>query len=87
MPEGIEVDEVDDDGNPVPRAKLTPARAAQLERQRQTVKRRLKLWEEFGSIESVGKRLYTKWLFSFEIMALLLLAAIVGAVIMAKRRL
>ncbi len=59
----------------------------QVARQRAEVKRRLRLWSDFGSIEAVGQRMYTKWLFPFEVTALLLLAAIVGAVIMAKRRL
>lgn len=57
------------------------------EEQKRRVKRRLVLWEQFGTVESVGKQLYTKWLLPFEITALLLLAAIVGAVVMAKRRL
>lgn len=55
--------------------------------QREATRRRLALWDHFGTIEAVGQRVYTKWLFPFEITALLLLAAIVGAVVMAKRRL
>jgi NADH:ubiquinone oxidoreductase subunit 6 (subunit J) len=44
-------------------------------------------WAEYGTIERVGQSLFTKWLFPFEITGLLLFAAIVGAVVIAKRRL
>ena len=37
--------------------------------------------------ESVGMSLYTDFVLPFEVSSLLLLAAIVGAVVMAKRRL
>jgi NADH-quinone oxidoreductase subunit J len=57
------------------------------EEQRAELEGRLAKWERFGSVEAVGGRLYTKWLFPFELIALLLLAAIPGAVIMARRRL
>jgi NADH-quinone oxidoreductase subunit J len=60
--------------------KLTPAEASKL---RSDIRR----WDQFGSIEEVGKLLYTKWLLPFEVTALLLLAAVVGAVVIAKRRL
>ena len=40
----------------------------------------------FGTTKSVGKLLYTDYLLPFEIASFLLLAAIVGAVILAKRR-
>lgn len=60
--------------------KLTPAEARKLRGE-------IKKWESFGSIEEVGKLLYTKWLFPFEVTALLLLAAVIGAVVIAKRRL
>ncbi len=72
---------LDEDGQPLAGDKKV------LAKQQAQVKSRLKLWERFGSIEAVGERLYTKWLFPFEITALLLLAAIAGAVVMAKRRL
>ena len=39
-----------------------------------------------GTVEYVGKVLFTKFLFPFEVTSLLLLAAIVGAVILAKKR-
>jgi NADH-quinone oxidoreductase subunit J len=40
----------------------------------------------FGSIESVGLRLFTQYLLQFEITGLLMLAGVVGAVVLAKRR-
>ncbi len=42
---------------------------------------------EIGAPESLGKLLFTDYLFPFEAVSLLLLAAIVGAVILAKRKL
>jgi NADH-quinone oxidoreductase subunit J len=41
---------------------------------------------QFGTTKAVGKILFTKYLLPFEIASVLLLAAIVGAVILAKRR-
>lgn len=41
---------------------------------------------QFGTTKAVGKLLYTEYLLPFEIASVLLLAAIVGAVILAKRR-
>ena len=41
---------------------------------------------EMGTVEYVGKVLFTKFLFPFEVTSLLLLAAIVGAVILAKKK-
>ncbi|MEW6665867.1 MAG: NADH-quinone oxidoreductase subunit J [Thermodesulfobacteriota bacterium] len=41
---------------------------------------------EFGTTKGVGKMLFTTYLLPFEIASVLLLAAIVGAVILAKRR-
>ena len=43
--------------------------------------------EGFGGYRSVGKALYTDFVLPFEITGLLLLAGIVGAIVMAKRRL
>ncbi len=43
--------------------------------------------EGFGGYRSVGMALYTDFVLPFEVSSLLLLAAIVGAVVMAKRRL
>jgi len=40
----------------------------------------------FGTIASIGQVLYTQWLFPFEVVSLLLLVAIVGAVVVAKPR-
>lgn len=40
----------------------------------------------FGSIESVGLRLFTQYLLPFEITGLLMLAGVIGAVVLAKRK-
>lgn len=40
--------------------------------------------DTFGSVESVATLLYTKYLYPFELASILLLAAIVGAVVLAK---
>jgi len=45
-----------------------------------------KIKSGFGGIESVGKQIFTTYLLPFEITSILLLAAIVGAVVIAKRR-
>ena len=42
---------------------------------------------EIGTVQIIGKELYTRLLFPFEITAILLLTAIVGALILAKKRL
>lgn len=41
--------------------------------------------EDFGSVPEVATLLYTKFVYGFELTSILLLAAIVGAVVMAKR--
>ena len=41
---------------------------------------------EFGSPAEIGRILYTTWLFPFEITSVLLLIAVVGAVVLAKRK-
>jgi NADH-quinone oxidoreductase subunit J len=41
---------------------------------------------EIGSVESIGKALFTKFLFPFEVTSILLLAAIVGVVVLAKKK-
>ncbi len=41
--------------------------------------------DQFGSIESVATVLFTRYLYPFELTAVLLLAAVVGAVAIAKR--
>jgi NADH-quinone oxidoreductase subunit J len=40
----------------------------------------------FGSIESVGLRLFSQYLLQFEITGLLMLAGVIGAVVLAKRK-
>ncbi len=42
--------------------------------------------DDFGTTKAVGMMLFTEYLLPFEIASVLLLAAIVGAVILAKRR-
>jgi NADH-quinone oxidoreductase subunit J len=42
---------------------------------------------EIGTVEYIGMQLFTKFLFPFEVTSILLLAAIVGAVILAKKKL
>ncbi|GIV54518.1 MAG: NADH dehydrogenase [Candidatus Kapaibacterium sp.] len=39
-----------------------------------------------GTAESIGRALFTQYLFPFEAISLLLLAALVGAIILAKRK-
>lgn len=43
--------------------------------------------EDFGSVDEVAKLLYGKFVYPFELTSILLLVAIVGAVLMAKRKL
>lgn len=43
--------------------------------------------EGFGSVEAVGRSLFTTYLLPFEIASFLLLAAIIGAVVLAKKKL
>ena len=40
---------------------------------------------EFGNVRPVAELLFTKYLFPFELTSILLLVAIVGAVLMAKK--
>lgn len=42
---------------------------------------------DIGTVEYIGRSLYTTFLFPFEVTSILLLAAIVGAVILAKKKL
>jgi NADH-quinone oxidoreductase subunit J len=42
---------------------------------------------ETGTVEHIGKELFTNFLFPFEVTSILLLAAIIGAVLLAKRKL
>ncbi len=41
---------------------------------------------ELGTVETIGKSLFTKYVFPFEAVSILLLAAIVGAVVLAKKK-
>ena len=41
---------------------------------------------KFGTIEEVGKLMFTNYLFPFEVVSLLLLAAVLGAVVLAKKK-
>jgi NADH-quinone oxidoreductase subunit J len=43
--------------------------------------------EDFGTTEAVGKLLFSDYLLPFELTSILILGAIVGAVVLAKRRL
>lgn len=42
--------------------------------------------EGFGGIKDVGMHLYTDWLLSFELISILLLVALIGAVVLAKKK-
>lgn len=42
--------------------------------------------EGFGGIKEIGMKLYTDWLLPFELISILLLVALIGAVVLAKRR-
>jgi NADH-quinone oxidoreductase subunit J len=41
----------------------------------------------FGSVKALGNELYTQYLFAFEATSIVLLVAMVGVVVLAKRRL
>jgi NADH-quinone oxidoreductase subunit J len=41
---------------------------------------------EFGSPAGIGRLLYSTWLFPFEVTSILLLVAVIGAVVLAKRK-
>jgi NADH-quinone oxidoreductase subunit J len=43
------------------------------------------LAQDFGTIEAMGKTMFTEYLLPFELSAVLLLVAVIGAVILAKR--
>ncbi|MGI9536420.1 MAG: NADH-quinone oxidoreductase subunit J family protein [Desulfocapsaceae bacterium] len=44
------------------------------------------LEDGFGSVKEVGQLLFTQWLLPFEIVSILLLVALVGAVVLAGKR-
>lgn len=41
---------------------------------------------DFGSIKQVGKELFSHWVLPFEIISILLLTAMVGAIVLSRRR-
>ena len=41
---------------------------------------------QVGTVEYIGKQLFTKFLFPFEVTSILLLAAIIGAILLAKKK-
>ena len=42
--------------------------------------------DDFGSVKSVAERMFTDYLYPFELTGVLMLAAVVGAVVIAKKR-
>jgi len=42
--------------------------------------------EQMGTVEVIGKELYTTYSFPFELVSFILLAAIIGAIILAKKK-
>ncbi len=42
---------------------------------------------ELGTVETIGKFLFTKYVFPFEVVSILLLAGIFGAIVLAKKKL
>ncbi len=42
--------------------------------------------EAFGSIEGIGRMMLTKYIYAFEVISLVLLVAVVGVVLLARRR-
>jgi len=42
--------------------------------------------EQMGTVESVGRELYTTYSFPFEVVSFVLIAAIIGAIVLAQRR-
>ncbi len=41
---------------------------------------------DFGSINPIGIELYNNWLLAFELVSILLLVALIGAIVLAKKR-
>ena len=41
---------------------------------------------DIGTVEYIGRSLYTEYLFPFEVVSILLLAAIVGVIVLAKKK-
>lgn len=46
----------------------------------------IKISENFGSIKEIANVLFNKYVFAFEMLSLLLLTAIIGALVIAKRK-
>jgi NADH-quinone oxidoreductase subunit J len=42
--------------------------------------------DEFGGVWEVGRELFTNWIYPFEVLSLLIVAAMVGAVLIAKKK-
>jgi len=42
--------------------------------------------ESFGGIKGVGSELFSRWVLPFEVISILLLSAMVGAIVISKRR-
>lgn len=42
--------------------------------------------KDFGGIQELGLKLYSNWLVSFELISILLLVALIGAVVLVKKR-
>lgn len=42
--------------------------------------------EKLGTVESIGKELFTTYSFPFELVSFILIAAIVGAIVLAKKK-
>lgn len=40
----------------------------------------------FGDIKPIGAKLYTEWILSFELVSILLLIALVGSIVLARRK-
>lgn len=40
---------------------------------------------EFGSVESIGEKMMTEYLFPFEMISVILLAALIGAIVVARK--
>lgn len=50
------------------------------------VKEPVEVIPELGSVESIAERLFTRWILPFEMASVLLLTAIIGVVMMVKRK-
>jgi NADH-quinone oxidoreductase subunit J len=59
---------------------------ATLSKQYLTPGKRIDPQSDFGSANAVGRLLFTEYLFAFEAISLLLLAAVIGAVVVARSR-